>query len=117
MLFRQRRINRVEGRVVISTEIARRIHAGKQDLDVACLQTLDELVEILIDDRGRNSPKRIVGAKFKNYRLGVRRYRPLKPRECRRGCVARDARIDDCDVIAFLPQGGSKPAGKSVLWG
>ena len=88
------RINALERRRIIGSQIRRRAHAAQEHGDMPLLQSLQNCVNGRARHRGLYSAQHIVGADFQDHRIGVVRHRPIEPRQGIRGGVAGDAGID-----------------------
>ena len=97
--FRNLPVEALELLRVIGAEIARRIHAGEHDRDVAGLEARDDLLDGPAGHGGVEAAQHVVGAELDDHPVGPVRNRPVEPLEAARRGVARHARIGDLDLV------------------
>ena len=85
-------------------EIRRCFHSREDDADPPCPGASDDLGEILLQARDWQTSQAVVGAKLDDEDLHVAGKRPVEAAQTTRGCVTRNARVDDLVRIPRFPQ-------------
>ena len=115
MIRSQRRIDRVEFSCVVGTQIARRLHAGKQHRDMSGSKLLQNGRQGFPGERGVETAQCVVRAELENDPIGAVRYRPVEPFEPAGRGVARHACIHHARVDPFRLQRCLQLRRKGVL--
>ncbi len=77
----QRRKDAIEVPHIVRTHVARRIHAGEQDGDMAFLQLAQDGIERCLGQLGVKPAQGVIAAQFEYHRFGTLGHRPVKPIE------------------------------------
>ena len=97
-------IDRVETFGVLFPHAWRRVHPGKQHLDVLLAQFLEDLREIVGRHFGIDPAQHVVGAEFEDDRIRAVAKRPVEAGEAAGRRIAGDAAVDDRDIVALLTE-------------
>ncbi len=85
-------------------EIGRRLHSREHHADAPCPGARDDLGQVLFQARDWQTSQAVVGAQLDDENLHVAGKRPVEAAQTTRGCVTRNARVDDLVRIPRFPQ-------------
>ena len=111
------RIDTLEGARIIGPEVGHGPHAAQENGDMALAQPLQNPVERRIGYLRIDSAQHVVGAQLEDHGIGVRRHRPVEPRETAARRIAGDAGIFELCGDAFGRQCGLEPRHKAIVAG